>query len=84
MIGRVAPTFISTGQKMGCRRWRRLPSVCSIRSVGAAIGNAFGGEKESGRGCESGSDAWKGYMRRQTNTINWTSELPLAQGIQFG
>jgi aldehyde dehydrogenase (NAD+) len=45
---------------------------------------AFGGEKETGGGRESGSDAWKAYMRRQTNTINWSTELPLAQGIQFG
>ena len=47
------------------------------------IGGAFGGEKETGGGRESGSDAWKIYMRRQTNTINWGSELPLAQGIEF-
>jgi aldehyde dehydrogenase (NAD+) len=64
-------------------------SDCGIANVnigtsGAEIGGAFGGEKETGGGRESGSDAWKGYMRRQTNTINWTSELPLAQGIQFG
>jgi aldehyde dehydrogenase (NAD+) len=51
--------------------------------AGAEIGGAFGGEKETGGGRESGSDAWKGYMRRQTNTINWGDELPLAQGIQF-
>ena len=44
---------------------------------------SFGGEKDTGGGRESGSDAWKGYMRRQTNTINWSSELPLAQGIKF-
>ncbi|RIK39745.1 MAG: aldehyde dehydrogenase family protein [Chloroflexi bacterium] len=64
-------------------------SDCGIANVnigtsGAEIGGAFGGEKETGGGRESGSDAWKGYMRRQTNTINWSSELPLAQGIQFG
>ena len=64
-------------------------SDCGIANVnigtsGAEIGGAFGGEKETGGGRESGSDAWKGYMRRQTNTINWTRELPLAQGIQFG
>jgi len=64
-------------------------SDCGIANVnigtsGAEIGGAFGGEKETGGGRESGSDAWKGYMRRQTNTINWTTELPLAQGIQFG
>src|SRR5205814_9692539 len=51
---------------------------------GAEIGCAFGGEKETGGGRESGSDSWKSYMCRQTNTINFSSELPLAQGIQFG
>ena len=51
--------------------------------VGAEIGGAFGGEKETGGGRESGSDSWKAYMRRQTNTINWGKELPLAQGIKF-
>jgi len=64
-------------------------SDCGIANVnigtsGAEIGGAFGGEKETGGGRESGSDAWKGYMRRQTNTINWGRSLPLAQGIQFG
>ncbi len=63
-------------------------SDCGIANVnigtsGAEIGGAFGGEKETGGGRESGSDAWKGYMRRQTNTINYSSELPLAQGVQF-
>jgi aldehyde dehydrogenase (NAD+) len=63
-------------------------SDCGIANVntgtsGAEIGGAFGGEKETGGGRESGSDAWKAYMRRQTNTINWSTELPLAQGIQF-
>ncbi len=63
-------------------------SDCGIANVnigtsGAEIGGAFGGEKETGGGRESGSDAWKAYMRRQTNTINWSSELPLAQGIEF-
>jgi aldehyde dehydrogenase (NAD+) len=56
----------------------------NIGTSGAEIGGAFGGEKETGGGRESGSDAWKAYMRRQTNTINWSSELPLAQGIEFG
>ena len=56
----------------------------NIGTSGAEIGGAFGGEKETGGGRESGSDAWKGYMRRQTNTINWSTELPLAQGISFG
>ncbi len=64
-------------------------SDCGIANVnigtsGAEIGGAFGGEKETGGGRESGSDAWKAYMRRQTNTINWGAELPLAQGIEFG
>lgn len=64
-------------------------SDCGIANVnigtsGAEIGGAFGGEKDTGGGRESGSDAWKAYMRRQTNTINWSSSLPLAQGIQFG
>jgi aldehyde dehydrogenase (NAD+) len=63
-------------------------SDCGIANVnigtsGAEIGGAFGGEKDTGGGRESGSDAWKAYMRRQTNTINWGSELPLAQGIKF-
>ena len=55
----------------------------NIGTSGAEIGGAFGGEKETGGGRESGSDAWKIYMRRQTNTINWGDELPLAQGIEF-
>jgi aldehyde dehydrogenase (NAD+) len=63
-------------------------SDCGIANInigtsGAEIGGAFGGEKETGGGRESGSDAWKAYMRRQTNTINWSSQLPLAQGIEF-
>ena len=65
-----------------------MGSDCGIANVnigtsGAEIGGAFGGEKETGGGRESGSDSWKAYMRRQTNTINYTTELPLAQGIQF-
>ena len=64
-------------------------SDCGIANVntgtsGAEIGGAFGGEKETGGGRESGSDSWKMYMRRQTNTINYSTELPLAQGIRFG
>jgi aldehyde dehydrogenase (NAD+) len=63
-------------------------SDCGIANVnigtsGAEIGGAFGGEKDTGGGRESGSDAWKAYMRRQTNTINFGKELPLAQGIKF-
>ena len=66
-----------------------LGSDCGIANVnigtsGAEIGGAFGGEKETGGGRESGSDSWRAYMRRQTTTINWSSELPLAQGIKFG
>lgn len=65
-----------------------IGSDCGIANVnigtsGAEIGGAFGGEKETGGGREAGSDAWKAYMRRQTNTINWSSQLPLAQGIKF-
>jgi len=65
-----------------------LGSDCGIANVnigtsGAEIGGAFGGEKETGGGRESGSDSWRAYMRRQTNTINWSKELPLAQGLKF-
>ena len=63
-------------------------SDCGIANInigtsGAEIGGAFGGEKETGGGREAGSDAWKAYMRRQTNTINWGDMLPFAQGIKF-
>ncbi|MGD8397142.1 MAG: aldehyde dehydrogenase family protein, partial [Candidatus Eiseniibacteriota bacterium] len=63
-------------------------SDCGIANVnigtsGAEIGGAFGGEKETGGGRESGSDSWKAYMRRQTNTINWGGEIHLAQGVEF-
>ncbi len=66
-----------------------LGSDCGIANVnigtsGAEIGGAFGGEKDTGGGRESGSDAWKAYMRRQTSTVNWGKELPLAQGVSFG
>ncbi|MCO6179639.1 aldehyde dehydrogenase family protein [Ciceribacter sp. RN22] len=74
---REAETFLSA-----------VGSDCGIANVnigpsGAEIGGAFGGEKETGGGRESGSDAWKGYMRRQTSTVNYSSELPLAQGVKF-
>lgn len=74
---RMAETFLSA-----------IGSDCGIANVnigtsGAEIGGAFGGEKETGGGRESGSDAWKAYMRRQTNTVNYGTELPLAQGIEF-
>jgi aldehyde dehydrogenase (NAD+) len=73
-----AETFLSaTGSDCG------IANV-NIGTSGAEIGGAFGGEKETGGGRESGSDAWRAYMRRQTNTINWSRELPLAQGIEFG
>jgi aldehyde dehydrogenase (NAD+) len=63
-------------------------SDCGIANVnigtsGAEIGGAFGGEKETGGGRESGSDAWRAYMRRATNTINYSNALPLAQGVKF-
>ena len=63
-------------------------SDCGIANVnigpsGAEIGGAFGGEKETGGGRESGSDAWRSYMRRATNTVNFSGELPLAQGVKF-
>jgi len=75
---RTAEAFLSVGG-----------SDCGIANInigtsGAEIGGAFGGEKETGGGRESGSDAWKAYMRRQTNTVNWSTDLPLAQGIEFG
>jgi aldehyde dehydrogenase (NAD+) len=65
-----------------------MGSDCGIANInigtsGAEIGGAFGGEKKTGGGREAGSDAWKAYMRRQTNTINWGKTLPLAQGIKF-
>jgi aldehyde dehydrogenase (NAD+) len=65
-----------------------IGSDCGIANVnigpsGAEIGGAFGGEKETGGGRESGSDAWRAYMRRTTNTVNYSTELPLAQGVEF-
>jgi aldehyde dehydrogenase (NAD+) len=74
---REAETFMSdTGSDCGIANVNIGPS-------GAEIGGAFGGEKETGGGRESGSDAWKAYMRRQTNTVNYSAELPLAQGVKF-
>ena len=74
---REAETFVSAaGSDCGIANVNLGPS-------GAEIGGAFGGEKETGGGRESGSDAWKGYMRRQTNTINYSRALPLAQGVSF-
>ena len=74
---RAAETFLSAAG-----------SDCGIANVnlgtsGAEIGGAFGGEKDTGGGRESGSDAWRAYMRRQTQTINYSSDLPLAQGVHF-
>ena len=74
---REAETFLSaTGSDCGIANVNIGPS-------GAEIGGAFGGEKHTGGGRESGSDAWKGYMRRQTSTVNYSAELPLAQGVRF-
>jgi aldehyde dehydrogenase (NAD+) len=74
---RAAETFLSArGSDCG------IANV-NIGTSGAEIGGAFGGEKETGGGRESGSDSWKAYMRRQTVTVNWSGELPLAQGIKF-
>jgi len=78
---------------MNMRHAERFLSACgsdcgianvNIGTSGAEIGGAFGGEKETGGGREAGSDSWKAYMRRQTNTVNYSTELPLAQGIRFG
>lgn len=80
---------IMTGNLQEAERFlSHAGSDCGIANVnigtsGAEIGGAFGGEKETGGGRESGSDSWKAYMRRQTNTINYSTELPLAQGIKF-
>jgi len=72
-----AETFLSTrGSDCG------IANV-NIGTSGAEIGGAFGGEKDTGGGRESGSDAWKAYMRRQTVTVNWSGDLPLSQGIKF-
>ena len=74
---REAETFVSaTGSDCGIANVNLGPS-------GAEIGGAFGGEKDTGGGRESGSDAWRSYMRRATNTINYSTELPLAQGVEF-
>jgi aldehyde dehydrogenase (NAD+) len=80
---------IFTGDQAEAERFLAADgSDCGIANVnigtsGAEIGGAFGGEKETGGGRESGSDAWKSYMRRATNTINYSGELPLAQGVKF-
>ena len=74
-----AAEAVPVGGRFGLRHRQRQHRHQS----GAEIGGAFGGEKETGGGRESGSDAWKVYMRRQTNTINYSDALPLAQGIKF-
>ena len=80
--------FFTTNVKNAEEFLSSTGSDCGIANInigtsGAEIGGAFGGEKETGGGRESGSDSWKQYMRRQTNTINWSNELPFAQGIKF-
>ena len=84
----LASSIFTTDLREAERFLAAAGSDCGIANVnigpsGAEIGGAFGGEKETGGGRESGSDAWKAYMRRQTATVNYTSELPLAQGIVF-
>jgi L-aminoadipate-semialdehyde dehydrogenase len=84
----LSSSIITTDLKEAEQFLSAAGSDCGIANVnigtsGAEIGGAFGGEKETGGGRESGSDAWKAYMRRQTNTINYTDKLPLAQGIKF-
>ena len=85
----LASSIFTTDLREAERFLAAAGSDCGIANVnigpsGAEIGGAFGGEKETGGGRESGSDAWRAYMRRQTATVNFTSELPLAQGIEFG
>ena len=85
----LASSIFTTDLREAERFLAAAGSDCGIANVnigpsGAEIGGAFGGEKETGGGRESGSDAWRAYMRRQTATVNFTNELPLAQGIEFG
>lgn len=85
----LSSAIFSNNLRHGERFLSAAGSDCGIANInigtsGAEIGGAFGGEKETGGGREAGSDAWKAYMRRQTNTVNWGTELPLAQGIKFG
>jgi aldehyde dehydrogenase (NAD+) len=84
----LASSIFTTDLREAERFLASAGSDCGIANVnigpsGAEIGGAFGGEKDTGGGRESGSDAWKAYMRRATNTINFARELPLAQGIRF-
>lgn len=81
----ISTTHLQTAEKF----LAATGSDCGIANVnigtsGAEVGGAFGGEKDTGGSRESGSDSWKLYMRRQTNTINWSDDLPLADGIEFG
>ncbi|MGQ0667358.1 MAG: L-piperidine-6-carboxylate dehydrogenase [Nitrospiraceae bacterium] len=85
----LSSAMFSNDLRRGERFLSAAGSDCGIANInigtsGAEIGGAFGGEKETGGGREAGSDAWKAYMRRQTNTVNWGTDLPLAQGIKFG
>ena len=85
----LASSIFTTDLREAERFCSAAGSDCGIANVnigpsGAEIGGAFGGEKTTGGGRESGSDAWKGYMRRATNTVNYSNDLPLAQGVQFG
>ena len=85
----LSSAIFSNDVRRGERFLSAAGSDCGIANInigtsGAEIGGAFGGEKDTGGGREAGSDSWKAYMRRQTNTVNWGAELPLAQGIKFG
>ncbi len=85
----LASSIFTTDLREAERFCSAAGSDCGIANVnigpsGAEIGGAFGGEKTTGGGRESGSDAWKGYMRRATNTVNYSNSLPLAQGVEFG
>jgi aldehyde dehydrogenase (NAD+) len=85
----LSSAIFSNDVRRGERFLSAAGSDCGIANInigtsGAEIGGAFGGEKDTGGGREAGSDSWKAYMRRQTNTVNWGTELPLAQGIKFG
>jgi len=84
----LSSSIFTTNMREAERFLSAAGSDCGIANVnigtsGAEIGGAFGGEKETGGGRESGSDAWKAYMRRATNTINYGTDLPLAQGVTF-
>ena len=85
----LSSSIFTTDQREAERFLAADGSDCGIANVnigtsGAEIGGAFGGEKETGGGRESGSDSWKAYMRRATNTVNYSDQLPLAQGVKFG